>query len=73
MSSYCEVVLPSPALEEVFHLEGTEELWHSHEEKPRETPAGESLWLSGAPCKSASLGRETSWQVCPAGARHTLA
>lgn len=73
MSSYCEVVLPSPALEEVFHLEGTEEPWHSQEQKPRETPAGESLRLSGAPCKSASLGREASWQVCPAGARHTLA
>lgn len=75
--SHCAVVLPSPALVEVFRSERTEELWHSQEQKPRgaqdRRPAGESPWLSEAPCKSASLGREASWQCCLAGAEHTLA
>lgn len=72
--SHCAVVLPSPALVEVFRSERTEELWHSQEQKPRgaqdRRPAGESPWLSETPCKSASLGREASWQCCLAGAEH---
>lgn len=71
MSSYYAVVLPSPILEEGLKNYGVARS-RNPEESRTGIPAGESLWLSGAPCKSASLGCKTSWQVCPAGAEHTL-
>lgn len=66
MSSYCAVVLPSPILEGVFHLERTEEPWHSQKQKPRGTQDRHpSCWAPMAQ-------RGTMW-ICQPGSQKFLA